>query len=163
MKKRNEQNESSERFDDKEELNYNNGNTGEREEEREEPTDEDEEEFEGSEEEESDEDFEEEDEETDLEGEVRQAKKKVKGYGHQVEAIAKEVIAYIKDNAQNMDIDMKTVAKYAAVAALGIYGIRKGGFLGSILVSAAASIAAKHLLGEEAEQTIPKMRKAATA
>lgn len=76
-------------------------------------------------------------------------------YGHQVEAIAKEVIAYIKKNAQNMGLDMKTVAKYAAVAALGIYGIRKGGFLGSILVSAAASIAAKHLLGNSEEEAIP--------
>lgn len=61
-----------------------------------------------------------------------------------VEDIADKVLIYIKSN--NANVDKESLLKYAAVAVLGLYGLRKSGFMGNILISAAVALIAKHFL-----------------
>lgn len=81
---------------------------------------------------------EEEDEEEETEGSSNG-----KGF-QQIEQIAKKVMAYMKEHSQEMD--KKTIAKYAAVGVLMLYGMRKNSVLGSMMVSIAAGVITKYIL-----------------
>jgi hypothetical protein len=42
--------------------------------------------------------------------------------------------------------DRETIVKYASVAIVAVYGIRKGGLIGGLLLSAAASLVTKYII-----------------
>lgn len=71
--------------------------------------------------------------------------------GFKVEQIAEKVMEYIKQN--NETVDKEVLFKYAAIAVLALFGLRKTGFLGSVLISAAVTLLAKHFLIEGYEKT----------
>ena len=71
--------------------------------------------------------------------------------GFKVEQVAEKVIEYIKQN--NETIDKEVLFKYAAIAVLALFGLRRTGFVGSVLISAAVTVLAKHFLIENYEKT----------
>ena len=71
--------------------------------------------------------------------------------GFNVEQIAEKVMEYIKEH--NGTVDKEALYKYAAIAVLALFGLRKTGFLGSVLISAAVTLLAKHFLIESYEKT----------
>ena len=78
------------------------------------------------------------------EGHAGSAKSQFNFKDFSVEDIAEKVINYIKEN--NESVDKESLIKYAAVAVLGLYGLQKSGFLGSVLISGAVALIAKHFL-----------------
>lgn len=71
-----------------------------------------------------------------------------------VDEIAKKVMQYIKENTET--VDKKALVKYASLAVLSLYGMRKSGLLGGLLVTAAVGVLAKHLLTEGLQQESEK-------
>lgn len=64
-----------------------------------------------------------------------------------IDAISEKVKNYIMKTSDNQK--MKDLVKYGSLAALAIYGLRRGGLLRGLVVSTAVSMAAKHFLGEK--------------
>jgi hypothetical protein len=60
-----------------------------------------------------------------------------------IKKIAQRVMDYIKD--ENGSLDREAILKYVSVAIVAIYGVRKGGIIGGLLVSAAAGLVAKYV------------------
>lgn len=85
------------------------------------------------------------------EGNKEESKFNFKGFS--VEDVAEKVMAYIKGN--NEKVDKEALLKYAAVAVLALYGLRKTGFLGSILISGAVALIAKHFILADDKETAP--------
>lgn len=71
-----------------------------------------------------------------------------------VEDIANKVLEYIQAN--NEQVDKDKLLKYAAIAVLGLYGLRSSGFLGNVLVSAAVALIAKNFLLSDFEKEYVK-------
>ncbi len=85
------------------------------------------------------------------EGEEEDALDGASGKGFkQIEEVAKKVMAYMKEHSQ--EFDKKTIAKYAAVGVLMLYGMRKNSVLGSMLVSIAAGIITKYILEKTVDE-----------
>jgi|GEM_PF-5031894 len=92
---------------------------------------------EGEEEETEDENGDGEDEE-----ETAEADDTAKG-GFDIKKIAQKVMDYI--NGEEASADKETILKYVSVAILAIYGVRKGGLIGGLLLSAATGLVAKYV------------------
>ncbi len=89
------------------------------------------------------------DQESDEEGEGEYAyeeEQEGKG-GFDIKKIAQKVKDYIK--GESGTFDQETIVKYISVAIVAIYGIRKGGLIGSLLLSVAAGLVTKYLLETE--------------
>jgi hypothetical protein len=68
---------------------------------------------------------------------------KTNGATAELQNLAEEVIKYIETQAK--DLDAATLAKYAGIAVLVIYGLRKSNVLGSIAISIVTGIITKYL------------------
>jgi hypothetical protein len=60
-----------------------------------------------------------------------------------LQSMAEEVIKYIEAQAKN--IDKATLAKYAAIAVLVIYGLRRSNVLGSLALSLITGLVTKYI------------------
>ena len=65
------------------------------------------------------------------------------------EETGKKVIDFMKAEVEK--IDKETILKVAAVAIVGIYALRRGGVVGSLLLSAATGVVTKYLAQEVEE------------
>ena len=70
----------------------------------------------------------------------------------QFDAISEKVKNYIMKTSDNQK--MKDLVKYGALAALAVYGLRRGGVLRGLVVSTALSYAAKQLVGEKSKTAV---------
>lgn len=93
------------------------------------------------------------DEEEEFEGEEdtegEEEDEETPGLEEQIDAISEKVKNYIMSSDTKK---MKDLVKYGSLAALAVYGLRRGGLLRGLVISAAVSMAAKHLLGEETKE-----------
>lgn len=68
----------------------------------------------------------------------------------QIDAIGERVKNYIMKSSDTKK--MKDLVKYGSLAALAVYGLRRGGLLRGLVISAAVSMAAKHLMAENGKE-----------
>jgi hypothetical protein len=68
-----------------------------------------------------------------------------------LQSMAEEVIKYIETQAKN--IDKATLAKYAGIAVLVIYGLRKSNVLGSLVLSIITGVVTKYVSDQMESQT----------
>lgn len=57
---------------------------------------------------------------------------------------------------QAEDVVYEKLVKYASIAIVGLWGLRRGGLLGGVIASAALGLAAKSLAGAQAEEEQPE-------
>lgn len=57
---------------------------------------------------------------------------------------------------QAEDVVYEKLVKYASIAIVGLWGLRRGGLLGGVIASAALGLAAKSLSGAQAEEEQPE-------